>query len=243
MPGHRIYKEWRQNNSWIYTRSWRQDVHCVSPAPGPSPGIAGLQPGPGSHAGAWRSQGKPWRTGRGFMQHASRQMPVLFWHCPLAVERALLALQPSDPLLAAHAVVGPGNEGTVETWCIGTHASYCSTARCSGGGGVPVSMPRALMSSSMSGQWTPCPVPIISKCWRWLGVALDRRHDHASGTLIVRPSASWALTRSSVTSTVRMRGSFLATMVMPCLQNVVPRLQNHRPDPVQFPGGKPMIHT
>jgi hypothetical protein len=47
-----------------------------------------------------------------------------------------------------------------------------------------MSMPMALMSSSTSGQCTPSPVPIISKCWRCSEVALDNRHDHASGTLI-----------------------------------------------------------
>jgi hypothetical protein len=47
-----------------------------------------------------------------------------------------------------------------------------------------MSMPMALMSSSTSGQCTPSLVPIISKCWRCSEVALDNRHDHASGTLI-----------------------------------------------------------
>jgi len=48
------------------------DVHFVSPAPVPSPGSAGLQPGSRSHAGAWRSQGKPARTGRVCMKQTSR---------------------------------------------------------------------------------------------------------------------------------------------------------------------------
>ena len=47
------------------------DVHFVSPAPVP-PGSATLQPGSRSHAGAWRSQGKLWRTGSGFMKQTSR---------------------------------------------------------------------------------------------------------------------------------------------------------------------------
>ena len=42
-----------------------------------------------------------------------------------------------------------------------------------------MSMPMALMSSSTFSQCTPCPVPIISKCWRCSKVALDNRHDHA----------------------------------------------------------------
>src|SRR3989442_4490921 len=49
----------------------RLDVHFVSPAPVSSPGSAGLQPGSRSHAGAWRSQGKPRRTGSGFMKQTS----------------------------------------------------------------------------------------------------------------------------------------------------------------------------
>ena len=48
------------------------DVHFVSPAPVPSPGSAGLQPGSRSHAGAWRSQGKPWSTGSGCMKQTSQ---------------------------------------------------------------------------------------------------------------------------------------------------------------------------
>jgi hypothetical protein len=79
-------------------------------------------------------------------------------------------------------------------------------------------MPMALMSSSTSGQCTPCPVPIISQCWRCSEVALDDRHERASGTLIVQPSAQWAVIRSSVTYTIMLRRSLLATVVMPRLQ-------------------------
>src|SRR5438132_5280097 len=50
------------------------DVHFVTPAPVPSPGNAGLQPGPRSHAGAWRSQEKPERTGSIFMKQTSRRL-------------------------------------------------------------------------------------------------------------------------------------------------------------------------
>src|SRR5712691_1517989 len=54
------------------------DVRFVSPAPVP-PGNAGLQPGSRSHAGAWRSQGKLWRTGSVFMkQTSSSALLVLF---------------------------------------------------------------------------------------------------------------------------------------------------------------------
>ena len=49
-----------------------------------------------------------------------------------------------------------------------------------GRAGMPSSIPVALMSSSMSGQCTPSPLPMISKLLRCPGVASDRRHDHAS---------------------------------------------------------------
>src|SRR5207342_2231483 len=39
------------------------------------PGSAGLQPGSRSHAGAWRSQGQPWRTGSGCMKQPSSAPP------------------------------------------------------------------------------------------------------------------------------------------------------------------------
>ncbi len=42
-----------------------------------SPGNAGLQPGSGSHAGAWRSQDKPWGTGSVFMKQTSRRQGSL----------------------------------------------------------------------------------------------------------------------------------------------------------------------
>ena len=110
----------------------------------------------------------------------------------------------------------------------------CHVAFCLGGGaGVPVSMPMALMSSSTSGQCTPCPVPIISKCWRCAGVASDNRHDYASGMLIVRPSARWAVISSSMTSTAMIRGSLLAIMVIPCLQNLIQVADNDGPDRIQ----------
>src|SRR5687767_15162813 len=68
------------------------------------------------------------------------------------------------------------------------------------------------MSSSMSGQWTPCPLPMIEKRLRCSGVALERRHDQTNGTVIVRPSVSSAAITSSVTRMVEIRGS-LATML------------------------------
>src|SRR5262245_2580458 len=60
---------------------------------------------------------------------------------------------------------------------------------------------------------------------------------------MVRPSARCAVTRSSVTSTVRIRGSFLATVVMPCLQDAPQVLQNKGANPIQFAWRKAMIGT
>src|SRR3990170_3665273 len=54
---------------------------------------------------------------------------------------------------------------------------------------------------------------------RCSGVASDRRQDQASGTLMTRPSARRAMISSSVTRTCSMRGSVLAAVFMPCLQN------------------------
>src|SRR5438128_5527 len=90
------------------------------------------------------------------------------------------------------------------------------------------------MSSSRSGQWTPTPFPIISNRLRCAGVALANRHDQASGTLIVRPSASWAISASSVTSSVTIRGSLLPAVFIPCLPNTVHVVEDDLPDAVQF---------
>jgi hypothetical protein len=106
-----------------------------------------------------------------------------------------------------------------------------------------MSMPMALMSSSMSGQCTSWPVPMISKCWRCSGVALDNRHDHASGTLMVRPADRCAVIRSSVTSTAIMHGAVLATMVMPCRQDASAVVENDGSETVQFSRRKSMLRT
>jgi hypothetical protein len=108
---------------------------------------------------------------------------------------------------------------------------------CLGGqAGIPCNIPRALMSSSMSGQRTPSPLPIITKRLRCAGVALDSRHDHASGTLTVRPSANWATRASSVTSSATMRGSLLAAVFIPYLPNMSPSVENDLANTVQFLG-------
>jgi hypothetical protein len=61
-----------------------------------------------------------------------------------------------------------------------------------GRAGMPNNIPVALMSSSMSGQRTPNPLPMNSRLLRWAGVASDKRHDQAKGTLMTRPSARCA---------------------------------------------------
>ena len=71
----------------------------------------------------------------------------------------------------------------------------------------------------MSGQWTPCPSPINSQFARCAGVASDSRHDHASGTLITRPSTRWAVIVSSLTSTWSIRDSTLTAVFIPGLYN------------------------
>jgi hypothetical protein len=71
------------------------DVHFVSPAPVPFPGSAGLQPGSRSHARAWRSQGKPWRTGSGCMKQTSSLAHRHSWHDVFAYQLKYLA-HPTD---------------------------------------------------------------------------------------------------------------------------------------------------
>src|SRR4030067_2174602 len=86
--------------------------------------------------------------------------------------------------------------------------------------GIPCSIPSTLMSSSTSGQWTPCPAPTRRNLARCLGVASDSRQDHASGTLITRPSARCAMISFAVTRTSWISGSLVnsAAVLMPCLQ-------------------------
>lgn len=97
------------------------------------------------------------------------------------------------------------------------------------------------MSSSTSGQCTPSPSPISRKCARCAGVASDNRHDHASGTLITRPSSRYATIVSDVILTSRIRGSVLATMLMPCLRNCIVMNFDHPPYDIQLPGSKAVI--
>jgi hypothetical protein len=70
------------------------------------------------------------------------------------------------------------------------------------------------------------------KLFRCSGVASDSRHDHASGTLISRPSDKTAAIASSVTFSVTIRGS--STVLMPNLDNLCQPLNDQLPDLVQF---------
>ena len=83
-----------------------------------------------------------------------------------------------------------------------------------GRAGTPCNIPSTLMSSSISGQRIPTPRPRIWKSSRCRGVALERRHDQLSGTLMVRPSASWAVMASSETGTARIAGWELIAMLI-----------------------------
>jgi len=82
---------------------------------------------------------------------------------------------------------------------------------------MPCSIPSTLMSSSRSGQRIPSPRPRIWKFSRCFADASERRQDQLSGTLIVRPSLSWAMITSSETETVRIAGSELIAMLIPGL--------------------------
>ena len=64
----------------------------------------------------------------------------------------------------------------------------------------------------------PLPIADKPKAGRCLGVASDKRQDHASGTLKTRPSIKYAMMASDVTLTSRILGSLLSTMLMPCLR-------------------------
>jgi hypothetical protein len=84
---------------------------------------------------------------------------------------------------------------------------------------------------------------MISQLLRCSGVASDNRHDHASGTLIVRPSASCAVITSSVTSIATIRGSLFATVFIPCLQDAVQIVEDYPSDSVKLPWGEADIGT
>src|SRR5213594_4590687 len=64
---------------------------------------------------------------------------------------------------------------------------------------------------------------------RWAGLAAASLHDQASGTLMTRPSARWAVILSSVTSTRLILAPLLAAVLIPCLQNPAQVAFNIRP--------------
>src|SRR5947207_10001188 len=106
---------------------------------------------------------------------------------------------------------------------------------------MPFSIPSALMSSSMSGQCTPWPSPMSCQFTRWACVASDSRHDHASGTLITRPSTRCAVIVSSVTSTRAIRDSTLTAVLMPCLDDRPLVYDDKSTDLIQLARTEPMI--
>lgn len=106
---------------------------------------------------------------------------------------------------------------------------------------MPCSIPWALMSSSISGQCTPCPEPIISKRWRCWLVAFIRRHDHAKGTVMVRPSLRWADIVSSSTHNDKIRGSLFTAVFIPCLQKKPQIFSNDSGYAIQLLRGESII--
>lgn len=102
--------------------------------------------------------------------------------------------------------------------------------------GTPWSMPSTLMSSSTSGQCTPCPPPVRRKLALCRDVASESRQDQASGTLITRPSARLAMISFAVTRTSRIRGSPVnsAAVLMPCLQHCRPARRDDPPNHIEL---------
>jgi hypothetical protein len=86
---------------------------------------------------------------------------------------------------------GSAQAGVVAGFRAGRGPRLGRTLALLGRAGMPNNMPVALMSSSMSGQCSPNPLPMNSLL-RWAGVASDKRHDQAKGTLMTRPSARCA---------------------------------------------------
>src|SRR3989304_1133117 len=76
---------------------------------------------------------------------------------------------------------------------------------------------------------------------RWAGVASESRHDHASGTLITRPSTRWAVIVSSVTSTRAIRDSTLTAVLIPCLDDRRFVLNDQAANLIQFSRAEPII--
>jgi hypothetical protein len=75
---------------------------------------------------------------------------------------------------------------------------------------------------------------MISKLFLWAGVASLNRHDHARGTLTIRPSARQNVINSSVTETCLTLLSVLTAMLTPCLLNPSQVDLNDGPNLVQL---------
>src|SRR4051794_18437207 len=97
------------------------------------------------------------------------------------------------------------------------------------------------MSSSMSGQCMPEPLPMISNRERCSGVASDRRHDHAKGTVIVRPSSNCAEITSSETETLWIRGSTFGAVLTPSLQDLLDVTNHLSTNLIQLPRGETIV--
>jgi hypothetical protein len=69
---------------------------------------------------------------------------------------------------------------------------------------------------------------------RWVGVASDSRQDHASGTLITRPSAKCAVMVLVDTTTRLILASVTTAVLMPSLDDARFILADYAPNIVQF---------
>src|SRR2546430_13025384 len=76
---------------------------------------------------------------------------------------------------------------------------------------------------------------------RWSDVASDSRHDHASGTLMTRPSIRCAVIISSVTSMLAIRGSTLTAVLMPYLGDPLFMIDDQTTNLIQFPRAETMV--
>jgi hypothetical protein len=84
---------------------------------------------------------------------------------------------------------------------------------------------------------------MISKLLRCSGVASDKRHDHATGTLIVRPSANCAVIDSSVTSIATIRAPLFATVFIPRLPNAIQIIEDYPSNAVKFSWREAIVGT
>src|SRR4051812_40844986 len=84
------------------------------------------------------------------------------------------------------------------------------------------------------------PSPIIRNSWRCSGVACSSLGYHASGTMIVRPSARWTISSSAVVVTSLARGTFsMAEEVIPRLDEFYLMLDDQLFDSAELMVGNP----